>query len=72
MGPRPIRDPIGQFESMAFIEVKNFKPPKNALQNGLDEQMQKELEAQGFKYVQVQITNHFQLAELTFKMHLDW
>ena len=45
MGPRPIRDPIGQFESMAFIEVKNFKPPKNALQNGLDEQMQKELEA---------------------------
>jgi len=26
MGPRPMRDPIGQFESMAFIETKNFKP----------------------------------------------
>lgn len=26
LGPRPMRDPIGQFESMAFVEVKNFKP----------------------------------------------
>lgn len=26
MGPRPMRDPIGQFDSMAFIETKNFKP----------------------------------------------
>ena len=26
MGPRPMRDPIGEFSSMAFVEVKNFKP----------------------------------------------
>jgi hypothetical protein len=29
MGPRPMRDAIGQFENMAFIEVKNFKPQTN-------------------------------------------
>lgn len=37
LGPRPMRDPIGQFESMAFVEVKNFKAKNDANQTGLDE-----------------------------------
>lgn len=41
LGPRPMRDPIGQFESMAFIENKNFKPQNSGAQSGIDEEMQK-------------------------------
>ena len=53
MGPRPMRDPIGEFPALAFIEKKNYKPKKDGNQNGIDEQMQKELEAQGFKQIKV-------------------
>ena len=45
MGPRPMTEPIGEFKTLAFIEVKNYKPKKDGGQSGIDEQMQKELEA---------------------------
>jgi hypothetical protein len=48
MGPRPMRDPIGEFSSMAFVEVKNFKP-QNTTTTGIDEELEKELEAKGLK-----------------------
>ena len=48
MGPRPMRDQIGEFPLMAFIEVKNFKPT-SAAATGIDEELQKELEAKGLK-----------------------
>lgn len=38
MGPRPYQEAIGEFKSMAFIEVKNYKPTNKA-QSGIDEQM---------------------------------
>lgn len=49
LGPRPMRDPIGQFESMAFVEVKNFKPKDNKNADAITEQLNKELEAEGKK-----------------------
>ena len=70
LGPRPKKDPIGEFTSMAFVEVKNFKPANNT-QACIDEELQKKLEAEGFKQITVQISNHFQLQELTFKMHFE-
>lgn len=60
MGPRPYQEAIGEFKSMAFIEVKNYKPTNKA-QSGIDEQMQRELEKEGFKQIKVHISNHFQL-----------
>lgn len=36
-GPRPFREPIGDFKMLAFVEVKNFKPPTNSNANVLDE-----------------------------------
>lgn len=71
MGARPMRDPIGEFLSLAFVEVKNFKPSNAGGQSLLDEQIQRELEAQGFRQIKVHISNHFQLQELTFKMQMD-
>lgn len=59
MGPRPMKDPIGQFDSMAFIETKNFKPMNNNNQ-AVDENITAELEAQGKKMITVRITNAFQ------------
>ena len=66
-----MKDPIGEFTSMVFVEVKNFKPDKNGGQACIDEEIVKALEAEGFKQVTVQISNHFQLQELNFKVHLD-
>ena len=45
MGPRPMRDPIGEFQTLAFVENKNFKPTAAQGQSLLDEQIQRELEA---------------------------
>lgn len=59
MGPRPMRDPIGEFQTLAFVENKNFKPSAAQGQSLLDEQIQRELEAQGFRQIKVQISNHF-------------
>ena len=39
MGARPMRDPIGEFLSLAFVEVKNFKPSNAGGQSLLDEQI---------------------------------
>jgi hypothetical protein len=54
-----MRDPIGEFQTLAFVENKNFKPSAAQGQSLLDEQIQRELEAQGFRQIKVQISNHF-------------
>ena len=71
MGPRPMRDPIGQFDSMAFIETKNFKP-KNENSNAIDETITAQLEAEGKRMVQVNINNAYQVMNISFVMNKDW
>jgi hypothetical protein len=45
---------------MAFIEVKNFKPKNDGNQTALDEALQKQLEAEGFRQITAFISNHIQ------------
>jgi hypothetical protein len=71
MGPRPMRDPIGQFDSMAFIETKNFKP-KNENANTIDETITAQLEAEGKRMIQVNINNAYQVMNISFVMNKDW
>lgn len=46
MGARPMKDEIGQFESLAFMEVKNFKKQKDNV-NQENDVLRKQLEAEG-------------------------
>ena len=64
-------NPIGQFDSMAFIETKNFKP-KNENSNAIDETIIAQLEAEGRRMIQVNINNAYQVVNLSFVMNKDW